>query len=89
MRRPKTTEQLTKAGTERKRAPGGGRKPMGRTAQPPKIRPESLGTFRGIAQLRSITVAEAVELSAKLALDVLMGIDPRRWIENEEEVTKP
>ena len=69
----KATEQLTKAGTKRKRAPGAGRPAMGRTSQPPKIKPEAMSLFREIAGFRKSSVAEAIELSAKVAMDAMEG----------------
>ena len=69
--------QLTKAGSVRKRAPGAGRPSMGRTSQPPRIKPGALKTLREIARHRKSSVAEAIELSAQVTAHVMIGLDPR------------
>jgi len=47
--------------TPRKRAPGGGRKPMGRTANLPRIRPESHARLVSIATGAGEPVAATIE----------------------------
>lgn len=54
--------EYTKAGKLRKRKPGAGRPKMGRTAQPPKIRSESMQQLRDFRKRFELkTVADALE----------------------------
>ncbi len=57
---------LTKLGTPRKRAPGGGRRPSGRTAQlSTRIKPEAKQQLDDYAAANDVSLAEAVEEGAK------------------------
>lgn len=46
---------------------------MRRTASPPIIHPEAMAVLREIAGFRKCTVAEAIELSARIAIDAMEG----------------
>jgi len=46
---------------------GSGRKPAGRTAALPRIKPEKKQKFQDIAEKRGISLAEAIEHSADVA----------------------
>jgi hypothetical protein len=79
-------ESLTKAGTPRKNKPGAGRPEAGRSVGLPRISPGKRQVLalvqQGLAHGRggSVSAAEAVEASISMAADVLLGVDPRRWI---------
>ena len=83
--------QLTKTGSVRKRAPGAGRPSMGRTSQPPKIKPEAMSIFREIAGFRKTTVAGSIELCATLGIDALEGrpMDPTLYRYDPDPPKKP
>ncbi len=61
MSRKKAAPKLTLAGEPRKRAAGAGRPSMGRTANLPRIKPESHGRLLKLAAHNKMSVAGTLE----------------------------
>ena len=76
----------TKAGTPRKNKPGAGRPKADRSVSLPRISPGKRKVLtivqQGLALQRGgkPSAADALEASISMAADLLMGVDPRRWI---------
>jgi hypothetical protein len=81
---------FTKAGNPRKNKPGAGRPEVGRSVGLPRISPEKRQVLtlvqQGLALQRggNPSAADALETSLSMAADVLLGVDPRRWIAPEK-----
>ena len=86
------SEPKTKTGAPRKRAPGAGRPCAGRSVRLPRVS-EDAGAALALVQaalarpgLRPPTLADAVEMAALLARDVVEGADARgRWADARRE----
>lgn len=67
------------ARTKRKNKPGAGRPAMGRTKVLPRIRPEAASLFREMQTFlpgpndRPPTLAEVIEIAARVAMDAMEG----------------
>ncbi len=72
---------LTKAGEPRKRAPGAGRKPAGRSCNLPRVSKKAKSLFDEIAEFRACSLARAVEIAAEVAMDAMEGrpINPEHY----------
>jgi hypothetical protein len=53
------------SGPPRKRKPGAGRKPTGRTACPPRILPSAYADLQAIAAARQLGLGETIEALAR------------------------
>lgn len=87
MNKPSDSKAVTKSGAPRKRAPGAGRPVEGKgRAGSVRVGPEAralLEDLQGVLDVpgaRAPSLADAVEVAARMALDVVLGEDPRRWL---------